>query len=207
MIQASWADPVQVEASKHMEGQHITSSSGVDLDTEWGCSFTAGAWRQFYCGVCFIAWWGTDVIYHYLIGMCVSCSSTVDCIGKQLITWGCFLCVDLYYVSSLPPFMALVMGGLLSSIRFSSIFTHSTRAVALHMPVASFGTSIVDGILCRGVVTARGVWVSAVGALWGTLLWLALLRLMALAEGMDGLAGTHCSHSRFNGVICVPDLQ
>ena len=26
-------------------------------------------------------------------------------------------------------------------------------------------------------------------------LWFALLRLMTLAEGMDGLAGTHCSHS------------
>ena len=47
----------------------------------------------------------------------------------------------------------------------------------------------------------------AVGALWGTPLWLALLRLMALAEGMDGLASTHCSCSRFNGIICASDLQ
>ena len=32
--QASWADLVWVETSKHTEGQHITSRSGVDLDTE-----------------------------------------------------------------------------------------------------------------------------------------------------------------------------
>ena len=32
--QASWADLVSVEMSKHMEWQHITSSSGVDLDME-----------------------------------------------------------------------------------------------------------------------------------------------------------------------------
>ena len=32
--QASWADPVWVEMSKYMEGQHITSISGVHLDTE-----------------------------------------------------------------------------------------------------------------------------------------------------------------------------
>ena len=32
--QASWADLVQKEASKYMEGQHITSSSGVNLNME-----------------------------------------------------------------------------------------------------------------------------------------------------------------------------
>ena len=32
--QASWADPVWEEMLKHMEGQHITSSSGVDLDMQ-----------------------------------------------------------------------------------------------------------------------------------------------------------------------------
>ena len=32
--QASWADLVWVETLKHMEGQHITSSSSVDLDME-----------------------------------------------------------------------------------------------------------------------------------------------------------------------------
>ena len=32
--QASWADPVWVEMLKHTEGQHITSSSSVDLDIE-----------------------------------------------------------------------------------------------------------------------------------------------------------------------------
>ena len=38
MIQASgqarWADPVWIKSLKYMEGQHITSSSGVDLDVE-----------------------------------------------------------------------------------------------------------------------------------------------------------------------------
>ena len=32
--QASWADLVQVETSKHTEGQHVTSSSSVNLDME-----------------------------------------------------------------------------------------------------------------------------------------------------------------------------
>ena len=32
--QASWADLVQIEASKDAKGQHITSSSSVDLDAE-----------------------------------------------------------------------------------------------------------------------------------------------------------------------------
>ena len=32
--QASWADMVWIESSKDTEGQHITSSSGVDLDAE-----------------------------------------------------------------------------------------------------------------------------------------------------------------------------
>ena len=105
------------------------------------------------------------------------------------------------------PFPGVDDGGLHSSVRFSSMFAHSARAAALHVPVASFGTAVAGGIPCRTVVMARGVWVGAVGALWGTLLWLALLRLMALAEGMDGLAGTHCSHSWFNSIIHATDLQ
>ena len=99
------------------------------------------------------------------------------------------------------------MGGLHSSIEFGSMFAHSARAAALYMPVASFGTAIADGIPCRTVVMARGVGVGTVVALWGTLLWLALLRLMALVEGMDGLAGTHHSCSQFKSIIHVTDLQ
>ena len=105
-------------------------------------------------------------------------------VSKQLITWGCFLSADLYYVGSLPLFLASVMGSLHSYIGLSCIFACSTRAAALCMPVASFGTAIRDGILCGTVVMARGVGAGAVGALWGTLLWLALLRLIVLAEGM-----------------------
>ena len=32
--QASWADLVWIEMLKYMEGQHITSSSGVEFDTK-----------------------------------------------------------------------------------------------------------------------------------------------------------------------------
>ena len=32
--QASWADLVWIKMSKYMKGQHITSSSGIDLDAE-----------------------------------------------------------------------------------------------------------------------------------------------------------------------------
>ena len=41
--------------SKYTEGQHVTSSSGVDLDMDWGCSLTAGACRQLYHCICLIA--------------------------------------------------------------------------------------------------------------------------------------------------------
>ena len=34
VIQASWADPVGVEMSKHTEEQHVASSSGANLDME-----------------------------------------------------------------------------------------------------------------------------------------------------------------------------
>ena len=87
------------------------------------------------------------------------------------------------------------------------MFAHSTRSVTFCMPVASFGTAVANGIPCRTVVMTRRVLVGAVGALWGTFLWLGLLRLMVLAEGMNGLASTHHSCSRFNGVTCVTDLQ
>ena len=204
--QASWADPVWVEMSKHTEGQHYLQLQCQPWP-EWGCSFTADVCRQFYHGVCFIAPWGTDIVHHYLFRMGVSCSSTVDCIGKQLVTQGCFLSADLYYVSSLPLFLASVMGGLHSSIRLSGMFAHSTGAAALCMPVASYGTAIASGVPCRTVVMAREVWAGAVGALLGTLLWLALLRLTVSVEGMDDLAGTQCSCSRFNSVICATHLQ
>ena len=34
VIQASWDDLVWIETSKYTEGQHITSSSSIDLDVE-----------------------------------------------------------------------------------------------------------------------------------------------------------------------------
>ena len=77
--------------SKYAEGQHITSSSDINLDAEWGCPLTAGTCRQLYCGVCFIALWGMDIIYHNLFWVDVSCSSIVDHINEQFIVGGCSL--------------------------------------------------------------------------------------------------------------------
>ena len=68
------------------------SSSGVDFDVEWGCSFSAGTCRQLYSGVCFIALWGMD-IYHYLFRVSVSYGTIVDCINEQFIICGCSLSV------------------------------------------------------------------------------------------------------------------
>ena len=205
--QASWADPVWVEMFEHNEGQHVTSSSGIDLDAEWGCPLTAGTCRQFYHCVCFVALWGKDIIYHYLFWVGVSYGPTVNCINKQLITCGCFLSANLYYVGFPPLSTVSMMGGLLSSIGLSRLLACSTRAVALCMPVTFFGTAFADGVPCWAVVMARGVWIGAVRTLWGILLWLFLLRLMALAEGMDGFISLHCSPYRLNGIVCVTDLQ
>ena len=95
MIQASWADLVWIEMLKYMEGQHITSSSSIDLDAEWGCPLTAGTCRQLYCGMGFIAPWGTDIIYHNLFWVYVSYGSIVDHINEQFIICGCSLSVAL----------------------------------------------------------------------------------------------------------------
>ena len=91
--QASLADLVQIETFEGMVGQHITSSSGVDLDVECSCSLSAGTCRQLYSGVCFIAPWGTDVAYHYLFRVSASYGSIVDCISEEFIICGCSLSV------------------------------------------------------------------------------------------------------------------
>ena len=91
--QASWADLVWIETSKYAEGQHITSRSGINFDTKWGCQFTAGTCRQLYCGICFIAPWGIDIIYHDLFWVYVSYGSAVDHINEQFIICGCSLSV------------------------------------------------------------------------------------------------------------------
>ena len=93
VLQASQADLVCIKTSKHTEGQYITSSSSVNLNREWGCSLSAGTCRQLYCGVCFIAPWGTDITYHYLFGVSVSDGTIVDCINEQFILYGCSLSV------------------------------------------------------------------------------------------------------------------
>ena len=92
--QASWADVVWVETFEHMEGQHVTSSSSVNLDAKGGCSLTAGTCRQLYCCICFIAPWGTDIIYHNLFWVGVSHGSIVDHINEQFLLCGCFLSDD-----------------------------------------------------------------------------------------------------------------
>ena len=94
--QASWADLVWIKMLKYMKGQHITSHSGINLDTELGCSFSAGTCRQLCSGVCFIAPWGAYIPYHYLFGMGVSHGTIVDCINEQFIMCGCSLSVALH---------------------------------------------------------------------------------------------------------------
>ena len=91
--QASWADLVQIEMSKYTEGQHITSSSGINLNAQWGCSLSAGTCRQLHSGVCLIALWGMDISYHYFFGVSESDCTIVDCINEQLIMLGCSLSV------------------------------------------------------------------------------------------------------------------
>ena len=86
-----WSRPVGRPAGLIMEGQHITSSSGVYLKAEWGCSLSAGTWRQLYGGICLIASWGTDISYHYLFGVSVSNGTIIGCINEQLIVCGCSL--------------------------------------------------------------------------------------------------------------------
>ena len=207
MIQASWADLVWVETLEYTEGQHIISSSCLNLDADWGCSLTASTYRQLCCCICFIAPWGTDIIYHNLLWVSISYSSTIDCIDEQLIAWGCFLSVNLYHVSFLPFSMAMMTEGLLSSIGLSGLLAGSTRTVPLGMPVTLFRTALADGILHKAVVIARGMWMGAVGALWSRLLWLVFPGLMALPEGMYGFTSTHHSCSGLNGIIHTTNFQ
>ena len=154
--QAIWADPVWVETLEYTEWQHITSSSSVDLDMESGCSLTAGTCRQLYHCICFITPWGMDIIYHNLFWVSISYSSTIKCINKQLITWGCFLSINLYHINVFPLSTASMMGGLLSSIGLSGLLSGNTSTVALCMPVTFFRTALADSISCGAVVTARG---------------------------------------------------
>ena len=63
------------------------------LIQEWGCHLTAGTCRQLYCGVCFIAPWDADIVYHNLFWVDVSCSSIVGHINEQFIVGGCSLSV------------------------------------------------------------------------------------------------------------------
>ena len=205
--QSSWADLIWVETLEYTEGQHVTSSSSVNLDVKWGCSLTAGVCRQLYHCICFITLWGTDIIYHNLFWVSISYNSTIDCIDKQLIAWGCTLSVILYHMSCLPLSMTSMTEALLSYIRLSGMFTRSTRTAALCMPVTFYRTAFADSIPCRAVVMARRVWMGAVRALTSGLLWLVFLRLMALVEGMYGFISTHCSSSRLNGIIHMTNLQ
>ena len=141
---------------EYMQGQYITSSSSVNLDMEWGCSLIASTCRQLYHCICFTALWDTDIIYHNLFWMSIFYSSTINCIDEQLITWGCFLSVNLFHINFLPLSTALTMGGLLSSMRLSGLLACSTRTLALCMPVTFLRTALADIISCRAVVMARG---------------------------------------------------
>ena len=69
-----------------------------------------------------------EIIYHNLLWVSISYSSTIKHISEQLIAWGSFLNVNLYHISFLPLSMVSTMGGLLGR----------TRTVALCMPVTFF---------------------------------------------------------------------
>ena len=101
--------------------------------------------------------WGMDIIYHNLFWVGVCYGSTIDCIDKQLIAWGHFFSANLYYIGSLPLSTALMMEGLLSSIRLNGLLAGSTRAVAFGMPGTFLRAAFADGVPCRAVVMARGV--------------------------------------------------
>ena len=49
-------------------------------------------WHLHHC-VCLIALWGTDIVYHDLFWVDVSCDSIVDYIIEQFIVGGCSLSV------------------------------------------------------------------------------------------------------------------
>ena len=188
-------------------GQHITSSFDVDLDMEWGCSLTTGTCRQLYYCICL----------HYTVGHGHHLPQSL--LGEYLLQFYNQLHQQTAHHMGVFPqcwpvphqllslSMSLMTGDLLSSIWHSGLLAGRTRTVALCMPVTYFWTAFADGILCRAVVMVRVVWMGAVGALWGTLLWLVLLCLMALAEGMDGFTGTHHSCSRLYGILGMTNLQ
>ena len=86
--------------------------------------------------------------------MSISYSSTIDHINEQLITWVCFLSVNLYHISFLSLCLASTTGGLLSSIGLSGLLAGSIRTVAPFMPVTSFRRAVkVQLLLC---VTYQG---------------------------------------------------
>ena len=142
------------DVGKH-GGQHITSSSSVDLDMKWGCSLTAGACRQLYHCLCFITPWGTDNIYHSLLWVSISYGSTIDHINEQLITWGSFLSVNLYHISFLLLSTASLAVGLLRSIGLNGLLASSSRIAALCMPV-TFLEQTLQIAFCVGQLSWPG---------------------------------------------------
>ena len=148
-----------------------------------------------------------DIIYHNLLWVSISYSSTINCIDKELIAWGHFPSVNLYCVSFLSLSTASMMGGLLSSIRLSELLVGSTRTAALCMPVTFFRTALADGILCREVVMARGCEGVQLGYCEADFLWLVFLGLMALAEGVYGFTSTQHNCSRLNGITHMTNLS
>ena len=203
----SWADPVWVEMFEHTEGQHITSSSSINLDTEWGCSLTAGTCRQFYHCVCFIAPWAwtssTTLSSGRVSPMVPQLTASTNSSSHGGVS-SVLTCIMLAFF----PFPWHWWWEAFS-VPLDLVDCWPTAPELWHSkcPVTLFGIAFADGIPCWAVVTAREMWTGAVGALWGTILWLVLLSLMALLEGMDGFTGTYSSQSWLNNIICASDLQ
>ena len=132
-----------------------------------------------------------NIIYHYLLWVSISYSSTVNCIDDQLIAWGCFLSVKLYHISFLSFSMASMTGGLISSIRLSELVANRSRAAAFFLPVTFLGTALADGVLCGGSCHGlKGV----NGCSWGA----GKLTSMVCFSGVDSLGREHgwpCQHT------------
>ena len=181
-------------------GVVCSSRSSVNLDMDWGSTFTAGTSRQFYDCVCFVAPLGTDVDDH-LLWVHVSYCSTVHCSNKQVFVWGSFLC---FGFSSLwfSPLFATVEPGLMTG----HLWTSGVRAVAFCLPVTLFPTTFACWVSSRAVVSTGRVLMAAFRAqcIWHQWLWIVCLA--GVAYSMYCMTHTHGSCSWFHGVVCSTDL-
>ena len=177
------------------------SRSSVNLDMDWGSIFTAGACRQFYDCVCFIALLGIDVVNDHLLWVHISYCSGVCCSNKQVFVQGSFLCFGFSSLQFSPLFATFELG-----LTMGYLWTSGVRAVAFCLPMALFPTTFTCWVLSRAVVSTWRVLTGAVGAWCIWHLWLWIMCLVGVAYSMYHMTCTHCSCSWFNSVVCSADL-